>query len=856
MQPFVPHQQDLTVPIEAPGKSQAVTLESVSKLLFAPDTETRELCAKAIAANGMGASFEQALPFLSNAFIRDAQVEVRANLALAFGQARGYERDVVPLLVLGATDSAESVQIAALHSLALLGSKASAALPALLCVRESDAATEGCKHALNAAIAAITPANWSRSVLGDLPEYIKLSPENLTKLRSLNSLSHNAQTPDDAFETRLKSCYIKSNSRLDVGADIFDLSRHGLILLLELADTQERKDQAVAACMFMRGTVTDDVSAIAIQGLVSLGYLPHAVAALGLSQACSPKFGNIVRERILDSIAELCSRAKDPSLNAIVAEGVREWLVPKQEERRITLDDIETESAASLSRELIDEIRAFRGELVLPRSDESLSPHDKHVRARAINLLSSITKPNQPQTTKTIESLVTLAEDPEPTVRTSSLIALGRLAEFIGEEVIAVAKIVVKERQFTPKCAGVWCLQRAIEIIGDGHEARDARAASFTALGHVRTSLQKNEALAASGLLDPVLLHVLAQQQQLSLLAPSSAEVNTLIHKNMHNLHLPEAVVPVSIGALGMLPFIPDNPEFPRQRVLELVAGSDSIHNHSDADIELERSDTRALPEAEVPLCHLLGRTDSKRAVGLAFQALKVASNRFAVTLQAKFRPEHEQVPFLETVARAALDENAWRMVELLDSGQKYFKSDDSHFAKLWKTTLLKSIDVGLKTMERAPDREARALLRNAVEVYTNDSDLKVRHAAENTLGELSSPLVYSYLKLKHLFLRGADFDRPLGAATGSEAQHVVFESRSSNRPLRLRELKALSTLERGADPLKEVRVEAARILLHDIPESAERNASIEHVYVATNSIAVRGMLARRAALAAFVSAI
>jgi hypothetical protein len=654
----------------------------------------------------------------------------------------------------------------------------------------------------------------------------------------------------------LKSCYIRSNATADSQVDIRDLSRQGLVQIIPLLDTPQRREMAAATFMFMRGSVNDDVSAIAVRGLISTGYLPHAVAALGVNQACSPKFGNIVRERILDSIAELCAREKDSSLNAGVAASIRDWLVPPKEERRLTVDAVETESAANFARGVLDEVREARGELVLPREEDPSAPPDRFVRAAAIRTLAEVTKQEPPQASKTVEALVILARDPEPVVRSAALIALGRLAEVLGEHGSAVARIVIKEREFGPKCAGVWCLQSRMEALGDAAEAAaeatNLRIASFSAFKAIRDSLQSN-GNSSSLIQDPVLLDILSRQNQLSLVAPSSAEVNTFIHRIMHDLQLPEARDRVSIAALRILPHIADAAALPRLRVLEAVAGTNDIYNFSLADLETGRPETRALPESEVLLCSLLARTDSKRALGIAFQALRVASNRFAVTLQANSRPEYEQGPFLEAIASLALQDNAWRMAELLESGQRHFRFDDSHFAKLWKTTLLKAISVELESLEKSPDRAARGRLRSAVDIFTRDSDENVRDAADKALRGLSNPAVYAYTKLRGLLSGVTDSSSPSGASASPKPKQNDFQALSSGRLLRQGELDGLAALARFA-PLKQVRVEAAQILLHDIRETEERNAAIGRVYESTNSIAVRGLLAKKAALTNFLN--
>lgn len=728
------------------------------------------------------------------------------------------------------------MRLAAFQSLGRLGPSAQDAIPAFIFLSRNAGLGDSERVAVEQAVEQIDPQGHIREQFAEWDTFQTVPPVVRATLEQLRhwETSRISPLPSHAFELCIKGCYLDTTGSFYIGSIRDSFSRNALISLAGLVDSFERYQRAGAVLLFVLAGLDEERAATALSGLVSLRYAPATTAAAALSRIFDPRFGNISRERMLGSVIELCENERNPFLTGAVMEELRYWLLPEQEHRGTV------EHTKDFYGRLLNDIRQTDGEIVFPNSNKRIDSDDVHVRASVVRTLGSLLSLEKTNDFRVIRALVDLARDPERLIREAAFLSLGMNAAGAASEVREIARQVVRERDFLAKRAGIWCLQRLESEVTTAEDRQGIRKASTLAAQSLREQLQKSSLPLYERAYDLILLDVLTHIGQLGFMTPSTRHVRALYVSTGQALQMPELCEKVQLAAVRLTPHLPEDPQFPAVEALTRIATDRDVYGASEADCNVGREVVRRLPEAETYLCRLIEHSDSATAIAQAFQSLRLDSNRFAVTLSAQNRPPIERRQFLGAVVEAALYEGERPVVDLLNCGWAHFGRDSSEFAKLWKESVLETLAERIRHPREGKVPKVGFAMELALSQYLKDSDVGVRDRASAVAKELGWDFLL-VTKLVRFVQRQAFGSKATSAQTEGTAVYVPVSSGNSLTHADQRILEKLSSFD---SPKKAVMIEAARVLIDEIPDSPAKKTALREILEVSPSIAVRSLVA------------
>lgn len=824
---------------------RGVDKETVNTLLMSPDAETRKLCALAIKEKGISCSVGTELSIPLDALVRDADETVRASIAQAL--PKFMQKDLaIPVLLYTLRDSSEFVQVAALETLMQLSPNPELVLPALFELYESTVISHEFRVQLLSCFQSLDQ-NWKESrILRKWNQFREDSDEAKTALSALaeqrRGLSY--QVSNNDFETAVLGAYYMPRNMPDT--EKLTVQTWHMRRLSELANTTERKHLALTTLLYKCGDANKEMATHALQMVRHFEYGPEMAMPIALSVTLGNFKEVAPRLRALELILSLCLERPNSDLSNLALQSLHDWLSPDLREKRETLVP---ESGATNEETLplfeADEDYNFLSEQNSDERDtEVLHQKFRIPVASALGELAS----RKTQFPEGLEAtFFDLAKDADPAVRSTAFIALGRCAHLCTARSQEIAALVGREQDFEAKGAGLWCLQRLAEGYGDHDSGRPVRAAVFKAAHHIRNLLQEKSLEQQDFSQMPILIHALAHQQQLGLIARDCRLAYQVAKEALAQTFLNEARIPVALAAIKLMPYLPSKSEqkYPGAaavRLLTKVALETNINHFAPADRALNQPLTWRFPEAEQAICALLDVSDSVSTLKSGFHALQSEDNRLIVTLRAQLRPEPEQRQVLKVYAHAASLDAPQKLLRLLESGIKYFEHRGDGFSHTWKISFLEAIDTNLSTVESRMSGEQRGQMKKILAELGRDSHPQVRAISRQLLTDLQSP----WQRLGTKLVGG------LNKSTNTLSQSVSASDRKppdakpwmENQSLSASEQKYLEQLEDTTDEFKEVRLEATRVLLYELRDSEIKQRSLNELLTDSQSIAVRATIA------------
>jgi hypothetical protein len=238
----------------------------------------------------------------------------------------------------------------------------------------------------------------------------------------------------------------------------------------------------------------------------------------------------------------------------------------------------------------------------------------------------------------------------------------------------------------------------------------------------------------------------------------------------------------------------------------------------------------------------LLDVSDSVSTLKSGFHALQIEDNRLIVTLRARLRPEPEQRQVLKVYAHAATLDHPKKLLNLLESGVKHFENRRDGFSHTWKICFLEAINTNISAVEPLLSGEQRGRMIKILVQLGKDSHPQVRAISRQLLTDLQSPWQRLGTKLVGTLNKYPSIlSQPVSSVDYSPPDAKPWTGQQSLSPS---EQKFLAQLEDTRDELKEVRLEATRVLLYELRDSAIKQRSLDQLLTGSQSVAVRATIA------------
>jgi hypothetical protein len=799
----------------------------------------------AVKEKGISCSVGDGLAIPLDALVRDADETVRASMAQAL--PRFMQRDLaIPMLLYTLRDSSELVQVAALETLMQLSPNPELVLPALSELYESTVISYEFRVQLLSCFP-VLDKNWKESrILRKWDQFREDSDEAKTALSALEeqrrSLSY--QVSNNDFETAVLGAYYMPRNMPDT--ERHTVQTWHMRRLSELANTTERKQQAMATLLYKCSDANKEMATHALQIVSNFEFGPEMAMPIALSVTLGNFKELAPRLRALQLILSLCLERPNSELSNIALQSLHDWLDPDFREKRETL--VHESRAANEETSPLLEADEDYNILSEPNPDgldtDVLNQKFKTSVASALGELAA-RKTHFPAGVE--GTFFNLAEDADPAVRCTAFIALGRCAHLCTARSQEIAALVGREQDFEAKGAGLWCLQRIAEGYGEHDSGRPVRAAVFKAAHHIRNSLQEKSLEQHDFSRMPILIHALAHQQQLGLIALDCRLAYQVAKETLAQTSLYEARIPVALAAIKLMPYLPSKSEqkYPSAaavRLLTKVALETNINHFAPADRALNQPLTWRFPEAERAICALLDVSDSVSTLKSGFHALQIEDNRLIVTLRARLRPEPEQRQVLKVYAHAATLDHPKKLLNLLESGVKHFENRRDGFSHTWKICFLEAINTNISAVEPLLSGEQRGRMIKILVQLGKDSHPQVRAISRQLLTDLQSPWQRLGTKLVGTLNKYPSIlSQPVSSVDYSPPDAKPWTGQQSLSPS---EQKFLAQLEDTRDELKEVRLEATRVLLYELRDSAIKQRSLDQLLTGSQSVAVRATIA------------
>ena len=802
---------------------------SVARMLLSPDTETRELAAKTICKRGLSAEDPSIIPTLLEALIRDASPVVRADLAKTLGSAVSHKETVLGTLIYSLQDRDETVRIAALQSLEQQRPNPNIA-PILFYLYENSRSSKDFKSKLGPFIDRLCPS-WAKSEeRKNLIATRAFEDGPIKLLNKANQLDPAApqMTEEEAFKILLCGALIDTTAGVNNNRAA-ELAGAALGNLAQYATTPEAQTLTALLSMLHCGYPDQDLAPVAVRTLRDLDFDHNCVVAIGLNLALGTELGNLVRERILGELTDLCHAASQPQEAGVLVENLCTWLTPQLYPYRDTLDKHSLFNTSARNREFVRDV-AGTYSIVPDYSQEAL---ERNVRLESTLAISPLALKCPSTFPSARQTLMELSTDLDPRIREAAYIGIGHLAPHITFDVMALQKNIKKEREFKVQCAAVWCLKQLLDA--SQIQAKAPAPESLDTLRSLNRFILRaipHERVDHSGFpRNLALLHLLTEQEALGLAVKTAEHVNEAISfVSNYGSRFPMLPTQVGIAALNQLPHMTRNN--PDQAVITLFElFSYQWTTYSTSDKALRAANYRVLRGMDLELSQAIAKSDSIRASTNAFCAIQDPSIALRVTLDAEKRPHAEQHTLLRELVLATFRMNRVPMLSaILADGAEHFGEQDSSFSRTWKTSLIKTIHEALDTdyLLRSIPPADRKLLCSSLGLYRKVEDPELRTLVRQFIWKVGgiSGAIDVYLSRAKSLHR----DDP-------KKEPATPQPSSPNQILR-------DTLRLTADPMREVRAHAANMLLEKVPGSGEKTRVLNMLLAETDSIRVKSLLA------------